>query len=162
MIKATHFECACIFFKNKIQKWSFSSIPLPAVKNFIATYYFWYFCQSSSQLRLFTVSFVFFFPERKHQRILRIKLYAEAWILQCSYIYIYNIYNHYIWYTCLFWTDIRLGVREIPQYAKILFPAVTSFGTVTLLQAILFLVSLTLVIKSNYLVSFLKNILIIK
>lgn len=68
---------ARVFFKNKIhlQKWSVSSIPLPAVKKIHSHKLFRHFCHSSSQLRLFTI-----FIWRQTPSILRIKLYADAWI----------------------------------------------------------------------------------
>lgn len=99
-----------VFFKNKIhlQKWSFSSIPLPAVKKIHSHKLFCYFCHSSSQLRLFTI-----FIWRQTPSILRIKLYADAWVLNST------IYRTYIVYMTSFlmdrWHTQDLGV-ELPRH----------------------------------------------
>lgn len=139
-----------VFFKNKIhlQKWSFSSIPLLAVKKIHSHKLFWYFCHSSSQLRLFTI----FFFWRQTPSILRIKLYVEPEYCHSTIYMIYIVQViHSFWMD--WWHYVRLRVGELPQYLKSSFQQNHDhLAHRTLLQASLFLMSLMPAIYSNYLV----------
>lgn len=100
-----------VFFKNKIhlQKWSFSSIPLPAVKKSTATNYFVIFVTphpSWGDLQ--------FLIWRQTPSILRIKLYADAWVPNSTVCRTYSVCM-----TSMFlmgwWRTQDLGA-ELPQH----------------------------------------------
>lgn len=99
-------------FRNE----AFPVFPLPAVKKIHSHKLLWYFCHSSSQLRLFTI----FFFWRQTPGILRIKLYVEAWILKFNSIYSINsicdiCISDGLMAACKTW------VRELPRDLKFSF-----------------------------------------
>lgn len=142
---------AHIFFKNKIhlQKWSFSSIPLLAVKKIHSHKLFWYFCHSSSQLRLFII----FFSEGKHQAYPESNCTLKPEYCHSTIYMAYYIAHVVYRFGMDWWHYVRLRVEELKQYKLSSFQQYHQYlAHQTLLQASLFLMSLMPKINSNYLV----------
>lgn len=104
---------AHIFFKNKIhlQKWSFSSIPLLAVEKIHSHKLFWYFCHSSSQLRLFII----FFFLKANTKLTQNQ--TVRWSLNTAIqLSIWHIIAHVVYrFRMDWWHYVRLRVEELTQ-----------------------------------------------